>query len=52
MDMSHEFFLMWKHCVRGTLGDVILGNKEGDRTAMIGQNFTGAYVRDIIKVSV
>uniref|UniRef100_A0A914QNF1 Guanylate cyclase n=1 Tax=Panagrolaimus davidi TaxID=227884 RepID=A0A914QNF1_9BILA len=49
MDMSHEFFLMWKHCVRGTLGDVILGNKEGDRTAMIGQNFTGAYVRDIIK---
>uniref|UniRef100_A0A914Y841 Guanylate cyclase n=1 Tax=Panagrolaimus superbus TaxID=310955 RepID=A0A914Y841_9BILA len=49
MDMSHEFFLMWKHCVRGTLGDVILGSKEGDRTAMIGQNFTGAYVRDIIK---
>lgn len=50
MDMSNEFFVLWKHCVRGTLADIIFQNDDDERSVSLGKNFTGAFVRDIIKV--
>uniref|UniRef100_A0A7E4VUI4 guanylate cyclase n=1 Tax=Panagrellus redivivus TaxID=6233 RepID=A0A7E4VUI4_PANRE len=48
VDLSHETFIIWKHCNRGNLADIIF-KPQKDTSSVIQENVTGAFVRDIIK---
>lgn len=63
VNRTHELYVIWRHCFRGTLADLLFSspkNKNGstntmyeNRTsAVVDNNFKGAFVRDIIKVCV
>ncbi|KAI1730552.1 adenylate and guanylate cyclase catalytic domain-containing protein [Ditylenchus destructor] len=53
IDKSNEFYVIWRHCFRGTLADLLFSNKSADkhddRPTVVDNNFKGAFVRDIIK---
>jgi guanylate cyclase len=49
IDRSSDFYVIWKHCLRGTLSDVIKNNGKGNNPKF-DRDFKGAFVRDVIKV--
>lgn len=55
IDRTHELFIVWRHCFRGTLADQLFpeDSKDGSpqkRNPLSDNDFKGAFVRDIIKV--
>lgn len=48
IDRSTDFYVIWKHCLRGTLSDVIKNSGVGNNPKF-DRDFKGAFVRDIIK---
>ncbi|KAK6052252.1 hypothetical protein COOONC_10243, partial [Cooperia oncophora] len=46
---STRLYVLWTHCFRGSLAEQIFGRK--DERATFDNNFRGAFVRDILKVS-
>ncbi|KAH7695255.1 Adenylate and Guanylate cyclase catalytic domain containing protein [Aphelenchoides avenae] len=50
IDRSNEFYVIWRHCFRGTLADLIFAKKQSEHGGpAFDRNFKGAFVRDIIK---
>ncbi|KAI6173839.1 Guanylate cyclase [Aphelenchoides besseyi] len=47
-DRNTGFYVIWKHCLRGTLSDVIKNSNKGNNPKF-DRDFKGAFVRDIIK---
>ncbi|VDN27899.1 unnamed protein product [Cylicostephanus goldi] len=46
---STHLYVLWTHCFRGSLAEQIFGKK--DERATFENNFRGAFVRDILKVT-
>ncbi|KIH51719.1 hypothetical protein ANCDUO_18189, partial [Ancylostoma duodenale] len=46
---STHLYVLWTHCFRGSLAEQIFGRK--DERATFENNFRGAFVRDILKIS-
>ena len=49
VDRGSDFYVIWKHCLRGTLSDVIKNSGVGSHPTF-DRDFKGAFVRDIVKV--
>lgn len=48
IDRNVDFYVIWKHCLRGTLSDVIKNSGIGNNPKF-DRDFKGAFVRDLIK---
>lgn len=53
---SQKLQVVWNHCFRGTLTDIIFGEaggkrKDDDQSSAFDQNFRAAFVRDLVRVS-
>ncbi|CAD5235065.1 unnamed protein product [Bursaphelenchus xylophilus] len=48
MDRASDFYVIWKHCLRGTLTDIIANSNAG-HLPKFDRDFQSAFVRDIIR---
>ncbi|CAD5228588.1 unnamed protein product [Bursaphelenchus okinawaensis] len=48
MDRPSDFYVVWKHCLRGTVTDIIANSNAG-HLPKFDRDFQSAFVRDIIR---